>query len=381
VDRLDAAAMRAEVERRLAGQRQALTATAAGGSSAGGKGDRPYLLFLVRPDGITSYYLALGAVNGLNPDFGYEFIDRDWLLDFSEDSTNVPAWITADSSATQPAPSPGGRQQPAATGAPSPGQNSGPHPASGGHASPGDAPPGDLTSPPGETEFTLKPARPAEPPTPFGAGGATAPPGSGAMPGPGGLAAPTPFTPAVPRGSAAVAGDGTGRAVPAPSSPGPPAPAAAAPAAPPGPAGSGGGPGTGGTATSSGTSMPPGITVAPGEPRSRPVVPPRFISDRDWVLSIECQADAVLIYPGGTRLAPAALLRRTEGRQQLVETIQQMVAHKQATVRPGEPPYRPQIRFLVRPDGLRTFYLAYPVLDGLHLPMTRQNLGADEEVK
>ena len=32
-------------------------------------------------------------------------------------------------------------------------------------------------------------------------------------------------------------------------------------------------------------------------------------------------------------------------------------------VRPGEPPYRPLIRLIVRPDGLRSYYLAFPALD------------------
>ena len=32
------------------------------------------------------------------------------------------------------------------------------------------------------------------------------------------------------------------------------------------------------------------------------------------------------------------------------------------------------------PDGLRALHRAYPVLEGLHIPLTRQNLDADDEV-
>ena len=39
------------------------------------------------------------------------------------------------------------------------------------------------------------------------------------------------------------------------------------------------------------------------------------------------------------------------------------------------------IRFRVRPDGLRAYYLAYPVLEALRVPMTRENLEAPEESK
>ncbi len=51
-----------------------------------------------------------------------------------------------------------------------------------------------------------------------------------------------------------------------------------------------------------------------------------------------------------------------------------------ATVRPGEQPYRPQVRFLVRPDGLLSMHRAYPVLEALRIPLSRQNLDADEDV-
>ena len=43
-------------------------------------------------------------------------------------------------------------------------------------------------------------------------------------------------------------------------------------------------------------------------------------------------------------------------------------------VRPGEAPYHPMIRFQIRPDGLRSYYVVYPLLEGLGVPMTRENL-------
>jgi hypothetical protein len=54
-----------------------------------------------------------------------------------------------------------------------------------------------------------------------------------------------------------------------------------------------------------------------------------------------------------------------------------MIARRQASVRPGEPPYRPQARFLIYPDGLRTYYLAFPALQPLGIPLTRQNVDKD----
>ena len=44
----------------------------------------PYPLILVRPEGITQYLIARQAINSWGSDFGYEFIDGDWKLDFPD---------------------------------------------------------------------------------------------------------------------------------------------------------------------------------------------------------------------------------------------------------------------------------------------------------
>jgi hypothetical protein len=95
---------------------------------------------------------------------------------------------------------------------------------------------------------------------------------------------------------------------------------------------------------------------------------------------VECRAEGVTVYPGSKHFDPATLATAA-GIASLTEVVQQLVARRQATVRSGDAPYRIQIRFLVRPTGLHSFYLAYPALEGLKLPMTRQNIDADEEIK
>ena len=44
-------------------------------------GARPYLMLLIRPDGIGAYYRFQALVRPYDIDFGYEFIDGDWVLD------------------------------------------------------------------------------------------------------------------------------------------------------------------------------------------------------------------------------------------------------------------------------------------------------------
>jgi hypothetical protein len=119
--------------------------------------------------------------------------------------------------------------------------------------------------------------------------------------------------------------------------------------------------------------------VLPGKP-DRPAVPPppvRWFGSRDWNIYIDCTADAVVLQPQGTKFTTEVLASSKAGENPLAQAVQALIARRQATVRPGEPPYRPCLRFRVLPGGLRAFHLAYPVLEPLQVPMTRESLEPD----
>jgi hypothetical protein len=115
--------------------------------------------------------------------------------------------------------------------------------------------------------------------------------------------------------------------------------------------------------------------------RAFSVWPGLFTSNRDWIITIECTADALVISSTGQRITTTDLARAEDGGKVLRETLEQMIARRQASVRPGEPPYRPMIRFRVPPMGMRAYYLAYPALEGLGVKMTRVNVDPAEEAK
>jgi hypothetical protein len=106
--------------------------------------------------------------------------------------------------------------------------------------------------------------------------------------------------------------------------------------------------------------------------------PARIRGDRDWVLFLECRADSVVLYPPG-RSYPVTSL--ASGDNVLLATLQDMVARRQALVRPGDLPYRPHLRFLVRPESLRTYYQVFPMLEALPIPKSRQNLQPEDDVE
>jgi hypothetical protein len=125
---------------------------------------------------------------------------------------------------------------------------------------------------------------------------------------------------------------------------------------------------------------------APREKKPEPLPAVRRYIRREWNIFVECTADQIVVYPGGLRIPAAELGEHGKaGSRPLLQAVQQMTARRQAVISSLEMPKdnsapNPQIRFLVRPNGLRTCFLAYPELELLHLPMTRENLDADEDV-
>jgi len=48
----------------------------------GREAGEPYPLLLIRPDGIGAYYVARAALTSWGSEFGYEFVDQDWKLEY-----------------------------------------------------------------------------------------------------------------------------------------------------------------------------------------------------------------------------------------------------------------------------------------------------------
>ena len=97
------------------------------------------------------------------------------------------------------------------------------------------------------------------------------------------------------------------------------------------------------------------------------------MANRDYIVSIECFGDVVAVYPGGQVYAVGGAAQKVND-EAVVKAVLQLIARRQATVRPGETPYRPILRFQVHPDALRTYFHIYPLFENLGIPMTRENL-------
>ncbi|HLJ94208.1 MAG TPA: hypothetical protein VKU02_13555 [Gemmataceae bacterium] len=493
-------AVRVEMDRRLAQQRADMQLVHEKPDASA------YLLMLVRPNGITTYYRTLAALKGLQIDFGYEFIDQEWILDFSEDEANpkTQPWSAAARTDEQPPPKssakmteamgslfsgrPPGLVPQAGSGGPMLGRptgilasraggasnasfgNGGGGGSSGGNG--GSVTPGDQgaglpvrtvprgsgssgLSSEGSREITFADVlagggRPrgagersldggpvtASPPeqvqgrpafsqagmaaSPGGlaasSGGPVAsqggpgertgtsrPPSEGetrSESGPGGTrSAPSKGTNDVskegpPKGSGTSGGDASSGLLPqfTPANsraPGNPESGNPGSGASPGPTSAKPVPATLGQGSPNleeparGGGGDPfdrfGLPSSKARPARAEALRPRpLIGNRDWVISIECTAEGLVLLPSRQRIPTAQIARGENESNPLLEAVQQMMARRQATVRPGEPPYRPMIRFRVLPDGLRSYHLAYPVLEGLQVPMTRENVDPEE---
>jgi hypothetical protein len=99
----------------------------------------------------------------------------------------------------------------------------------------------------------------------------------------------------------------------------------------------------------------------------------KLVGNRDFIITIDCYADHATVFPSGLQfrwtVANAAAVD-----QALTKAVVNLIERRQATVREGEPLYRPVIRFQVSPEGRRTYFRVYPLLEQLGVAMTRENV-------
>ena len=432
------AAIRGEVERRFGPLAvQKLTKEKRSSLSEEAKG--PYVLFLVRPDGIGNYYKAQSALKGYQLDFGYELVDEGWSLDFGGETQaknappsriNVP-WkkddeakpiVAMKSSVGEPGTSlaQGTGALPSGTGnvmADKPGPpslfpretsasigigNAGlpilppPDPPTGfsGAASSGSgAPPtiGNLSSGGPNTGMPIRPPTfvpilkgPSLVPI-ASAGGATGPSNSGTPNGSG----PTsnsagagslnetsqrvnPTGVGAPNGSGKTANPAGEATAPTGNLVNPPTPGTSD--AGKRPIGSPDASGTPGEAN--GDSYVKPLPTFGADTRKKPIAASplsRLLGNKEFIITIDCRNDSVTVNPSGlTYRWTTSNLQTTD--KALIDTVTTLIARRQASVRPGEPSYRPQIRFHVSSEGLRSYYHVYPLLEHLRVPMTRENV-------
>jgi hypothetical protein len=108
---------------------------------------------------------------------------------------------------------------------------------------------------------------------------------------------------------------------------------------------------------------------------------PRLTGNRDWFIPVECTAEGVSLPSAKLKVSRNDLLKDPNKAVALIDAIKTTIDRRQAAVRPDETAFRPQLRFIIQADGLRTFHQVYPILETLKLPMTRQDVGPPESAE
>lgn len=124
----------------------------------------------------------------------------------------------------------------------------------------------------------------------------------------------------------------------------------------------------------------PGLPAILAHKKSRYRPPTlRFLTgNRDWYIPVVCKAGEISLPLSRRRFSVNSLVSSAPGDNPLTQTMRQTIMRRQIQRQPGQPPYRPILRFEVWPDGLRTYHLVYPMLEELHLPMVRRNVPLHE---
>lgn len=297
----------------------------------------PYCLLLIRPGGIRTYYDFQDALEGMTLDFGYELVDEGWSFEVPQPT------VTAKVS------EPGG-----------PGGSEG--------GTTGPALPPLIGTSPGPLVGAPVGSPPTGLPGMFPDGGVTGGKRGAEAPGP---PVATLGQPGLPRPAESRSKDraSTGEK---PDRQTTDASAAARSAAESRP----GDPGTTGASPDGGTESG-GTEFASDKAPRKPLQAARLGADRVDILFVECRENEVIIYPAAQRISLQELAPRTQSNP-LYQAASQL-AQRAGPPPPGEEP-KVQIRFLVRPDGLRAFHHAYPLVEGLPIPKYRQNLHASTDI-
>jgi hypothetical protein len=87
--------------------------------------------------------------------------------------------------------------------------------------------------------------------------------------------------------------------------------------------------------------------------------------DPEWIIVVECRPDGVQVSPSRLSLSLADLATGQGDDSLLVRTARELIERRRSVQRPGDPPVKIVIRFLIHKDGLRAFHLAYPLLDSI----------------
>ncbi len=452
---------------------------AASGATGARAGETAYLLMLVRPNGVKVYYHALAALSGLKVDFGYEFIDNDWVLDFPADDgpLRTQPWLAAQPAETLSTPSMSINANATNSTPRNPVRGVDFH--ANGTNGTGNVRAGTVTAP----ALAGDPARPPGTPgiDPLGQVGRPVPaqgaelarsgssiaastqvgpdlnghghgaslhgreirgPGNNSTPGNGfgGVGAITSQSAYTPTGGIeptdTTSGSGTS-GFPGPSSAGG-AESISNPASPgavgaqgnaggsasgsasigaehgnnvPTPSlsasvGPGGAPSTDSASGSTGKGSPRGYspssvdgepvdggdgagsgllsTLSPLVPKKKPkpaaLIKRRPLNlNRDWHIPLECRADGVTIMVTQQHFTLQEIAQAQNN--PLVLAVRQMIERRQDRVPEGEPPYRPLLRFQIKAAGLRAYYLAYPMLDVLNIPMMREDCDPESDIR
>jgi hypothetical protein len=114
-----------------------------------------------------------------------------------------------------------------------------------------------------------------------------------------------------------------------------------------------------------------------GKPRpvsKAPLVLSKVMGNRDWNINIDCATQGITLLVTQEDYSLATLQAKAPGEHPLHKVVRELIARKEATVRPGEPPYRPILYFEVPPGCWRTYFLAQDLLADLQLPAVRRNV-------
>lgn len=117
--------------------------------------------------------------------------------------------------------------------------------------------------------------------------------------------------------------------------------------------------------SSGGSKTPEGKGNSKKGSARKPLRPGYRLGDQDWELIVECTSSQVRIRPSTVTIDVDNLYPGKAGADLLYLTVKRLIDQQTAKLRARKNNETPQIKFMVDRDALRTYHLAYPILNNI----------------
>lgn len=122
-------------------------------------------------------------------------------------------------------------------------------------------------------------------------------------------------------------------------------------------------------------------TVTENKPRPpRPLRPAKLTGGREMTHFVECTADGVILHPGGRKFTKQ-MISQPEVANPLLQELKEKIERRRMLDKGAGTTSYIQVRFLVWPDGMRSYHALYPAVSTWGVFSQQQTINNNQDLR